>query len=210
MRIRIRYRKEMPLRFTSALDIQKIWERSLRRSGFSIAYSQGFHPQPKIQLGLPLPLGFISDEEHVDVWIECDDDIQILKEKITPNLPFGLVIDSIDNIALHQKPLVTIITKSEYLVKFWDAEFDKDNLSSEIDNFLERKEILRKKRNNKEYDLRSLVYELELLPFEKSQEDFILSMTLSSAQNKMGRADEVMAALGFSLDQFLIKRSRSY
>ena len=66
MRIRISYNKNSLIRFTSALDMQRIWERSFRRASIKVTYSKGFHPQPRIQLGIPLPLGFIGLEEKVD------------------------------------------------------------------------------------------------------------------------------------------------
>lgn len=48
-RIRIHYAKTEGLRYTSNLDMQKVWERALRRAGLPLYYSQGFHPQPRIQ-----------------------------------------------------------------------------------------------------------------------------------------------------------------
>ena len=210
MRIRVKYQKGVPLRFTSALDIQQIWERTLRRSGISIVYSQGFHPQPKIQLGLPLPLGFISDEEFVDIWLQGEDDINPLPKRIALNLPDGLTITSVVEIDPIQKPLVTQITTSEYLVRFWDEKIDIADLNKNISHLLEQKEVLRKKRNNKEYDLRPLIFDLASIPEDQSHQGYLLSMKLSSAQNRMGRADDVMSALGFSINQYLVKRLLSY
>ena len=210
MRIRIGYKKEVPLRFTSALDIQKIWERSFRRSELKISYSQGFHPQPKIQLGLPLPLGFISDDEQVDIWLEEEVSIQELTSMIPPNLPDGISITSINTIEQDQNPLVTTISVSEYGVKFWDTEFDLKSLQSCIENLLVQEEIIRTKRNNKQYNLRPLISDLNVRSNQVNDEVFPLQMTLVSKQNQMGRADEVMFALGYELNQFLIKRVKSY
>jgi hypothetical protein len=56
-RIRIQYAKTEPLRYTGNLDMHRIWERTLRRARLTIAYSQGFHPQPRLNQACPLPLG---------------------------------------------------------------------------------------------------------------------------------------------------------
>jgi len=206
MRIRISYQKLLPIRFTSALDMQRIWERSIRRAGFKITYSQGYHPQPKIQLGLPLPLGFISEDEKVDIWLENDIDKELIKANLEPNIPEGLEINQIEKIDPSSKPLVTIIKISEYAVRFWDDN-NKLNLNHSISDLLQEKEIIRTKRNNKPYDLRPLILDLHQM---EAKNDFNLFMALKSEQNQMGRADEVMFALGYELDAFLIKRLRSY
>jgi len=210
MRIRITYQKTLPLRFTSALDMQLIWERSLRRSSLHITYSQGFHPKPKIQLGLPLPLGFMSDEEIVDIWIEDKVSADQLLELIQPNLPIGLTISSIEEIDFSQKPVVTRITTAEYVVKFWDQDVNRDALQTKINSLLLTEKIIRTKRNKKQYDLRPLIKSVRLLPDSEIVDGFALFIALCSEQNRMGRADEVMFALDFSLEEFLIKRTKTY
>ena len=60
-RLRITYSKTAALRYTSNLDMHKIWERALRRARLPLAYSQGFHPQPRLTQACPLPLGLNHD-----------------------------------------------------------------------------------------------------------------------------------------------------
>ncbi len=67
MRLRIDYAKTTAMRYTSNLDVHKSWERTLRRARLPLAYSQGFHPQPRIHQASPLPLGLISQAEVIDV-----------------------------------------------------------------------------------------------------------------------------------------------
>ena len=71
-RIRIQFTKEGALRYISHLDLHSLMERSTRRAGLPLAYSQGFHPQPKIQLAAALALGFASTAELVDIWLNDD------------------------------------------------------------------------------------------------------------------------------------------
>ena len=58
MRVRLTFTKQGALRYTGHLDLHKILERSIRRAKLPLAYSQGYHPQPKINLAAALPLGF--------------------------------------------------------------------------------------------------------------------------------------------------------
>jgi len=138
--------------------------------------------------------------------LENDIDKELTKTNLELNIPEGLEINQIEKIDPSSKPLVTLIKISEYAVRFWDDN-NKLNLNHSISDLLQEKEIIRTKRNNKPYDLRPLILDLHQM---EAKDDFNLFMALKSEQNQMGRADEVMFALGFELDAFLIKRMRSY
>ena len=92
MRIRITFAKDGALRYVGHLDLHKMWERVTRRAGLSLAYSQGFHPSPKIQLAAALPLGFSSRCELVDLWVEGEIDLSRLPGDLQGAVPPGLRI----------------------------------------------------------------------------------------------------------------------
>ncbi len=69
-RVRILFAKTDAMRFIGNLDLHKAWERSCRRAGLPLAYSQGYNPQPKLNLASALPLGFTSQAELIDIWLE--------------------------------------------------------------------------------------------------------------------------------------------
>ena len=56
-RLRIGFAKTGSLALISHLDTLRMLERALRRSGLPVSFSGGFHPLPRLQLALPLPLG---------------------------------------------------------------------------------------------------------------------------------------------------------
>ena len=80
MRLRIAFSKTGALRYTGHLDLHKLWERTARRAGLPLAYSQGFHPLPKIQLAAALPLGFSARAELVDIWLDAESADSSLRE----------------------------------------------------------------------------------------------------------------------------------
>ena len=125
MRVRISYSKGKEIRFTSALDMHAIWERSFRRAGIKILYSQGFHPKPRIQLGLPLPLGLISKNEIVDIWINEDRQPEEISNLVSTKLPGGMKIISTKEVPANEKPLVSQIQASTYNVSFFDKDISK-------------------------------------------------------------------------------------
>ena len=89
MRLRITFEKQGALRYIGHLDLHKLWERSTRRANITLAYSQGFHPMPKIQLASALPLGFSSEGEVVDLFTVEDHDPQIFQSQLQQAMPPG-------------------------------------------------------------------------------------------------------------------------
>lgn len=67
MRVRARYAKTGKLRFISAIDLGRVWERALRKADLPIAYSEGFSPHPKVSFAEALPLGYASVGEYAEL-----------------------------------------------------------------------------------------------------------------------------------------------
>ena len=70
-RIRLRYAKRGPLRFTSHRDFARAFERAVRRAGVPIAYSQGFTPHPKISYASAAPTGVASEAEYLEIGLQA-------------------------------------------------------------------------------------------------------------------------------------------
>ncbi len=66
-RMRIRYTREYPLRFLSHLDTIRTIYRSIRISRIPAAFSEGYHPHLKVSFGQPLPVGYTSEAEYLDM-----------------------------------------------------------------------------------------------------------------------------------------------
>jgi radical SAM-linked protein len=67
VRARLRFSKLGKLRFLSRRDLARLWERSLRRAGVQVAYSEGFSPRPRLHFGLALSTGHESLGEYLDI-----------------------------------------------------------------------------------------------------------------------------------------------
>jgi len=193
IRCRILYQKTEPLRYTGNLDLQKIWERFLRRADLPVAYSQGFHPQPRIQQAVPLPLGFLSTAELTDIYL--DDDTLVPAQVISSleAMPYpGIEITQVEMVDLSLPSLATRVRSSEYQAEFFDP-VDAAELTSRVTNVLAASTLMRTRRD-KEYDLRPLIESLEVLP---SDPGTALKMTLAARQSATGRPEEVSSALGY-------------
>lgn len=205
MRIRVNFEKSGSLIYTSVLDVQKIWERSFRRAGLKIQYSKGFHPQPRIQIANPLPVGFIGRDELVDVWLEEEISPDKVVAGLAGKLPEGLSINQIKVVEERSPAPVNLVRYSDYIVIFFDETTSYDRLSMEFSQLLERESIPRV-RNRKSYDLRPLIHTISI---ENGEEGLpLVSMRLSSSPGKTGRPEEVLFELGYELSDFKVERTR--
>ncbi len=70
MRLLMRFSKGDEVKYISHLDIQRLFQRALRRAKLSCAYSQGFNPHMLISFACALPVGVCSNAEYVEVQLE--------------------------------------------------------------------------------------------------------------------------------------------
>jgi radical SAM-linked protein len=89
-RLRIRYAKRGPLRFTSHRDFARAFERALQRAGVPIAYSQGFTPHPKVSYASAAPTGVASEAEYLEIGLRArvdpDELVAALDAALSPGL----------------------------------------------------------------------------------------------------------------------------
>lgn len=190
------------MRYTSNLDIHKMWERTFRRAKLPLAYSQGFHPQPKIQQASPLPLGFLSDYEIVDFFLEQEMDILPLEAALNNSLPSGISVNSIIKINLVEPALQTQTIASEYHILFLE-EFDSNKIIESIQDLKSKKTVIRSRRG-KSYDLRPLILDLEII----MEDSCYLKMLLKSKDGATGRPEEVLSELNIPVEFTRIIRKK--
>jgi radical SAM-linked protein len=200
MRIRITFVKQGALRYTGHLDLHKLWERAARRAELPLAYSQGFHPQPKMNMAAALPLGFSSRCEVVDMKLEHDIPLDGLPTRLNTTLPSGIQVVNVEQVDEGAPTLQTQVTSAEYEVTLTEA-FDGSELKRKVDCVIESKSIIRERRS-KIYDLRSLIEELNLPPDGK------IFMRLRAREGATGRPEEVLDVLGIAVEGTRIERTR--
>lgn len=192
MRILLNFSKTDHMRYTGHLDLQHTWERTFRRAGLPLSYSQGFKPHPKINLAAPLPLGFTSEAEVLDARLDQSMPVLEVSQRLSKALPPGLVIHLVQEIDLHASSLQSQVISAEYLVIFLDPV---EGLSESIQAFL-GKETVERERRGKIYDLRRLVEGITLLEEDQDGHQRFLTR-LSSREGATGRPEELILGLGY-------------
>ncbi len=200
MRIRITFAKQGALRYTGHLDLHRLWERAARRAELPLAYSQGFHPQPKMTIAAALPLGFSSRCEVIDMRLEHDVPLDGLCDKLQGTLPTGIQVFNVESVDEKSPALQTQVASAEYEVHLTEA-VDSSELKRRIDSVMESESIIRERRG-KTYDLRPLMEELNL------SSDGKIFMRLAAREGATGRPEEVLDILGIAFEGTRIERTQ--
>ncbi len=204
MRIRITFAKQGALRYTGHLDLHKLWERTARRAELPLAYSQGFHPQPKMNIAAALPLGFSSRCEVMDMRLQEEISLEGLCERLQSTLPTGIRVLNVERVEDSEPALQTQVASAEYEVTLKEP-IDRSELERRIASITES-ESLPRERRGKSYNLRPLIEALSLshppslLP--------LIQMRLAAREGATGRPEEVLDALGISFEETRIERTK--
>ena len=91
-RLRIQFAKTGSMALLSHLDLMRMLERALRRSGLPISFTGGFHPLPRIQIALALPLGCEANSEWMDLEFTDALAAETLITTLQPLLPDGITL----------------------------------------------------------------------------------------------------------------------
>ena len=109
-RLRIRFAKTGSMALLSHLDLMRMLERALRRSALPISFTGGFHPLPRIQIALALPLGAEADGEWMDLEFTRSITGEQLLASLQGLLPNGLALLSAEEVPVSGKSLSQNIT----------------------------------------------------------------------------------------------------
>jgi radical SAM-linked protein len=161
-RIRLRYAKRGPLRFTSHRDIARAFERAVRRAGVPIAYSQGFSPHPKISYVGAAPTGAASEAEYLELGLAERVDPGLLRAALDAALSPGLdVLEAV--VAADGTGLAERIDAARWLVALDGV--DDEAAGRAVDAFLRAEEVLVErltKQGRRRFDCRAAVVRLRV------------------------------------------------
>lgn len=208
MRLRITFAKQGALRYTGHLDLHRLWERAARRAELPLAYSQGFHPQPKLAIAAALPLGFSSRCEVLDMRLEHEIPLDGLRDRLQQTLPTGIQVASVESVDEKLPALQTLVASAEYMVTLTEP-VEASELRRRIDALMKSDSIVRERRA-KTYDLRPLIEELRILESngEPSGAPLNIFMRLAAREGATGRPEEVLDVLGVPFEGTRIERTQ--
>jgi len=205
MRIRTVFQKTPAMRYTGHLDLFRTLERTMRRAELPLGYSEGFSPHPKMMLASALPLGFTSEYEVGDFWLDEDLPLNEVEQRLLEAAPPGVQFVEIREIDDRVEKLQNAIQTADYEVVLLDPV---EGLEDRIAELLDSEELTYEKISKgkrKTYNYRERILELrEIKPSEDGEQR--LFMRLTAHQSKNGRADEVLNFMGIDPLACRVKR----
>ena len=197
-RLRIKYRRGEEVKYISHLDIMRLWQRALTRAGLSLAYSEGFHPHPKISLAAPLAIGVTSEAELMDITLTRQVSPHFFTAAVNQQLPAGFEILQVVSIAETLPSLQSQVRFAEYTVEL-GAEKGQQELASAIASLLSLETLPWQHQRDtgpRYYDLRALIDDIWLLDYQDGLCN--IGMRLRCDSGGSGRPEQVSIALGFT------------
>jgi radical SAM-linked protein len=154
--VRIRFEKTGEASYISLLDMQRVMQRVLKRSGVPVWYTLGFNPHIYMTFSCPLPLGQESLCESVDVKTEAEaPDLSGWQDALNAVMPAGIHVYSVSAAEIK----ADAIAFAAYTIRYSASEkplLEKYNAlpSAEVDK--------KSKRAVKTVDLKEYIPALEL------------------------------------------------
>ncbi len=176
----------------------------MRRADLPLAYSQGFHPQPKISLAAALPLGFSSRCEALDVRFTEEIALDEIKARLKENLPRDIQIIHIEPVDERAPALQTQVLSATYEVRFSEP-VNGEELTKKVETLM-MSESLPRERRGKQYDLRPLIEMIQIIT--QAGGNIWLRMTLAAREGATGRPEEVLSALNIEPETARVERTK--
>lgn len=188
MYVRLKFKKEGPIKFIGHLDLMRTFQKLFRRAELPMAYSEGFNPHPIFSFATALAVGVSSEGEYLDLRLAKPMLIETLVEKLNEHAPQGIVF--IKGAIMDDKTpkAMGIIAAAKYQITCHETMFNQESIHS----LLEAKEVLiektSKKGKNIEFDIRPGIYNLQIL-------GNVLTMTIATGSDYNIRPEMLLEVL---------------
>lgn len=189
MRLWLKFARADALGYISHLDTHRAYYRLFRRAELPLALSQGFNPHPILSLAAPMPLGYRSHADYVDLTLARPLTLAELEGRLaaTPgHEQFRFLGGAVVN--AKAKPLAAEVAFTEYEIDLPESSAVEEALRqfAALESVVFRKET---KKNVKQVDAKPLVRKSELIGHK-------LCAILSNGEPTVLRPDEYLSLLG--------------
>jgi len=176
LRYRAQFTKLEKARFLSHLELTAAITRALKRAGFPLSYSTGFHPSPRLSFGPALGVGTAGTSEYIDLELLPPFSLEQGLRELNGHLPPGIQIKQMVPLSGREKSLNSYIIRYTYELK------SSSILSAE--GFFSRSEIIVERKKGP-VDIRKMIEAVEQL------DDRAFSITVRDNGDDKVRLDEM-------------------
>ncbi len=201
-RLFFRLSRTGPTRFLSHLETMNALLRALRRAGAPLAYSEGFHPHPKIAFSTALPVGEESLGEYMDVELTRAIDGRALLAALQATLPEGFEALDVTEVPLKHTSLMALNVGGIYTLVFPNEPLER--IAAGVEALMAAEVVMvprRQKRKDKrgreefvmvEVNVRPMIRSLEIVP---GSAPVVRATLVNSPEGKPGKPGEILRLL---------------
>lgn len=221
-RLRFRIGRTGDLRHLGHLEHKEAWVRTLRRAHAPMAYTKGFHAQPKLQFAAALPVGEETLGDYMDVMLRERVEPEDLRARMSATTPNGLRVLSVEEVPLRADALMAAVTGISYHLH---AEVDSTELAARIDALMAQEEILatrklkakkRKKGRRRggigpdtmEVNLRPMLSDLQIVQQEGRQ--VTIAFTTTDCEGRLAKPKEIVHMLGLDEEATRVVKTETW
>jgi radical SAM family uncharacterized protein/radical SAM-linked protein len=187
-RLRVWFGKQDDMALVSHLDLLRLFDRVVRRAGLPIAFTGGFHPNPRISVASALALGATSSGEIVDFELTEPMDVDTFRQHLVQQLPTDIPVYDVVQLNLKDPAANQTMVAAEYLLTLSITEdATPEQWQAWIAAVLTQTEICwehtSKSGKHQLVNLRDRLFELELVATNTSQADSTVVRYLGSSRH---------------------------
>lgn len=189
-RLRIKYSQLGVAKFFSHLETMRAWERCFRRADFPLALTRGYSPRPRLSLAPPLPVGYESVSEYLDIYLSSYLGRSEGKERLVNQLPNGFELVEMRYVPREKLSLMEVASLALYQVTLiWPLDVAEVELAKAWENYLKRLEVYTYRGKQIELDQER---DIPMTRLKKEDDQVILSLLLATGSRRTLRPDSFL------------------
>jgi len=202
-RFTVIFRKSEGARFLSHLDLMATFEYAVRRARLPVELSEGYNPRPRLSAASPLPVGYIGEQEILEIALRENLSPTEIGERLQRAVPRGIQVLAVEPQDPGAKPAASRLWRAIYRVELRSPVPD---LPRRLAGLMRRKTIPVEERREagvRSRDIRPLIHLLEATGGNRE-----LLMTVGIDPSGTVRADQILHLLSIPADGVRVTRER--
>ena len=159
----------------SHLDTLRLFKRAFKRSGIRLSYSKGFNPHPKMGFAQPLPLGYSSVSEYLEVETEEAYSPKELERALTGQVPEGIRILFCRKAEESKKSLAAKTTAAEYIIGIPAGEYATEQSGAGICEGFLAQDVYKRQVETFDFEKDDQDPDYRTVYVEKEEDAYVLS-----------------------------------
>ena len=165
MKIRVKFAKFGNLKFIGHLDVQRFFQKAVRRAGIDVKYTTGFSPHQVMSFAQPLGIGLESNGEYMDFEVNAFTDSDDFVEGVDKASVEGIEMLSVSVLPEGSKNAMASVAAAGYTIRFREGRSPREGWQERLKEFLASETIMitkETKQNTLEIDLKPGIYEYRI------------------------------------------------